>query len=115
MGVFENLSRYVVAYGGHKGNVSLAVWNEDDSDHEHVADLPVDVALPVLEALQRVCGRFFHPGGTDTNRWLRRGPHEHVYCALGHIASYLRGKKDEDHLALASARLLLAIARETVE
>lgn len=81
-----------------------------DLEDEVLFDLPEDVLVEVSGAYARVCA-VFRANASTPHRSDRR-PEEHVYAALSHAVAHLRGKRDEDHLAHAAARLLLAMGEK---
>lgn len=75
-------------------------------------DLPSDVQAHVLMAYARVCAVFRANVNVNAPHRSNRTPEEHIYAALSHAVAHLRGRREEDHLAHAAARLLLAMSEK---
>jgi hypothetical protein len=76
-----------------------------------IIELPED-AREIEGALRRVENVLNAPPapGFPARRWAGKRASEHVHIGMGHAISYLRGRRDEDHLAHAACRILMAMA-----
>lgn len=95
----------------HTSSLRPRVETKDLYLEWHHFVLPLDVSDRVPAAYARVCAVFrANEDLSPTPHRTDRTPESHVYAALSHAVAHLRGKRDEDHLAHAAARLLMAMA-----
>ena len=63
--------------------------------------------------LGRVLGEAVRPPKNyGENNWRIEGPRFHLNKAIAHIYAWLAGDRQEEHLLHASARLMMAVAKQ---
>lgn len=105
VGVYKAMKN-IAGYMGYPDNDYLLV---EAVDNLILTKQPIDRLLVIAKVLKEGSEKY------EPNNWRLIPEEEHLNHALIHLSAYLKGNKEDDHIAHAACRIMMAYATERSE